>query len=54
MRSDSCCTGLPSLNLLLTETLNHLVAQIVYRLHLSRLQSQLAHLGALIEKQTTV
>lgn len=54
MRSDLCCTGLPSLNLLLTETLNHLVAQIVYRLHLSRLQSQLAHLGALIEKQTTV
>lgn len=48
MRAD-----LPSLNLLLAQTLNHLIAQIIYRLHLSGLQSQLAHLGTLTEKQQT-
>lgn len=40
----------PCLNFLLTETLNHLVSQIIYRLHVSGFQGQLAHFGPLKEK----
>lgn len=39
----------PCLNLLFTETVNHLVAQVIYCLHLSGLKCQLAHFGALKE-----
>lgn len=44
IRSDN----LPCLYFLFAETVDHLVAQVVYRLHLSSLKSQLAHFRTLV------
>lgn len=44
MRPPSCS---PSLDLVLGQGLNHLGAEVIYRLHLCGLEGQLAHLGAL-------
>lgn len=43
----AACRCSPGLDLVLGQGLNHLGAQVVYRLHLGRLEGQLAHLGAL-------
>lgn len=41
--------NLPCLNFLFTETVDHLVAQVVYRLHLSGFKCQFANFRTLID-----
>lgn len=48
IRSFKKYMNIPCLYFLFAETVDHLVAQVVYRLHLSSLKSQLAHFRTLI------